>query len=120
MKVYLAGPMSGIEGHNWPLFDHVAEQLKQQGYDVLNPANVTRDLYGSLEVVLSMPPKNQLHATRLLLATELSWICLNAKKVFLLPGWEKSRGARAEHAAAQVCDIPCFPVPEEMLNLQVS
>jgi Domain of unknown function (DUF4406) len=120
MKVYLAGPMSGIKDHNMPLFDHVAAQLRLESYDVYSPADLTRNTYGSLEVFLTLSPETQRKALRMLLATELAWVCLYAKKVFLLPGWEKSRGARAEQAAAVACEIPCLPVPEEMLNLQVT
>ena len=38
MRVYLAGPMSGIENQNYPEFFRVAELLRARGYEVENPA----------------------------------------------------------------------------------
>lgn len=120
MRIYLAGAMTGIKDHNFPLFDHVTEQLRQQGHDVFNPAELTKSVWGSLARFIEMSPNEQLDSSKALLAKELSWICLNAEALFLLPGWELSAGARAEYAAAFACKIPYFLVPEKMLtNLQV-
>jgi hypothetical protein len=115
MKAYLAGPMTGIKHHNFPLFDHVTEQLRAAGYETYNPADLTRNFWGSLEAFEAMPPDEQLYSVKTLLAKELTWVCLNAEVVYFLPGWENSYGARAEHAAASACKIEIRMVPEEML-----
>ena len=121
MRIYLAGPMTGIPDHNYPLFDHVTEQLQAEGHEVFNPADLTRMFYGSLQTFLELSADERLNAVKVLLAKELTWIALNAEAVYLLPGWEDSYGARAEYALAAACRIPCHPVPEEMLaNLQVA
>lgn len=120
MRIYLAGPMTGIPDHNYPLFDHVTEQLRQQGHEVFNPADLTRMFYGSLDNFLSMDSEHQLKAIRILLAKELTWIAVNAEAIYLLPGWENSYGARAEYALGAALKLELVPVPEEMLaNLQV-
>lgn len=38
MRVYISGPMSGIQGHNFAAFNEVANQLRDQGCEVENPA----------------------------------------------------------------------------------
>ncbi|MFJ4168357.1 DUF4406 domain-containing protein [Paenarthrobacter sp. NPDC089714] len=36
--LYLAGPMSGLPAFNYPSFDAAAKQLREAGFEVLNPA----------------------------------------------------------------------------------
>ena len=45
MRLYLAGPMSGIKDFNFPAFNEAAEHLRKLGYEVFNPAedDVERD-----------------------------------------------------------------------------
>lgn len=38
MKIFISGPMRGIEDYNRPLFDECEAYLKEHGYDVFNPA----------------------------------------------------------------------------------
>lgn len=38
MKIFISGPMRGIENYNRPLFDECETYLKEQGFDVFNPA----------------------------------------------------------------------------------
>jgi hypothetical protein len=108
--------MTGIEQHNFPLFDHVAKQLRDKGFEVYNPADLTRDRWGSHDAFMQQSERDQLEAVRWLLGKELAWICLHAEIVFFLPGWENSYGARAEHAAATALKIEIGMVPEEMLT----
>jgi len=37
--VYIAGPMTGIENHNFDAFNQAAEMLSVSGFDVVNPAD---------------------------------------------------------------------------------
>lgn len=83
MKIYLAGPISSIDNY-FENFAKAAEKLRLQRHEVFNPA--AANLEGmSLEKIL---------------AYELNWLCIQADAIALLPGWEKSLGARAEHATA--------------------
>jgi hypothetical protein len=38
-RLYLAGPMTGIEDFNYPAFNAMAERLRAAGYEVKNPAD---------------------------------------------------------------------------------
>ena len=44
MIVYLAGPMSGIEGYNRDAFAKAEKELRKLGYKVINPGVLPTDL----------------------------------------------------------------------------
>lgn len=83
---YIAGPMSNIEDYNYAAFHAAEEQLRDEGYEVNNPA---RNFGGDT----SLPYTTYIEqAIRDVLASD--WI-------FCLPGWRQSVGARTEvHVAA--------------------
>lgn len=99
MKVYLAGPMSGIEDYNFPAFFKYAKVLEDQGHTVFNPAQNDLDNWKDLEGVKK-------HANyRDCLGQDLNWICYHAEAIALIPGWEKSKGVQAELATARAIGL---------------
>lgn len=99
MKVYLAGPMSGIKDYNFPAFFEGEKILRDMGHEVFNPAQNDLDNWGDLEGVKK-------HANyRDCLGQDLRWICYEAEAIALLPGWENSKGVKAELATAQAIGI---------------
>lgn len=83
-RCYVAGPMTGIADLNFPAFHAHAAALRMQGWDVVNPAEINSD-------------------------PEAAWTdCMRAdiaqlvtcSHIALLPGWERSRGARLEEHIA--------------------
>jgi hypothetical protein len=103
MKIYLAGPMRGIPHFNFPAFDYAAEKLRAMGFDVFSPADNDR-AKSTVSPELS-PTGDQDELTkqtgfslRNALADDTRFICKEADIIALLPGWEKSKGATAEHA----------------------
>lgn len=92
MRVYLAGPMSGIDDFNFPAFFAASEKLKAAGHDVFNPAQNDIDTWGDMETIKAKA--NYRDCLRM----DLNWILDHAQAIALLPGWENSKGARAEHA----------------------
>ena len=85
MKVYLAGPMRGLPNLNFEAFTKAAEQLRNQGHEVYNPAAANLD---------GLPLKQ-------IMAHVLWWLCHEAEAVAFLPGWRKSGGARIEFLIAK-------------------
>jgi hypothetical protein len=93
MKVrvlYIAGKMTGEPDLNYPAFDDAAARLRSMGYTVRNPAE-------------NSPPK---------CGTWLGWMRKAIKQVaasdavVLLPGWQRSKGARTEQRLARDLGLP--------------
>lgn len=99
MKVYLAGPMSGVPDFNFPAFMDAAKQLRAEGHEVFNPAEEDLRVWGDLETVRKKA--NYRDCLRL----DLNWILDHAEVIALLPGWEASRGANIELLLARVLGL---------------
>jgi hypothetical protein len=99
-RIYIAGPMSGIPDYNRPTFYSTAEAFEEGGWEVFNPAENDVRLFGSHEACNEAIEANRNQALRVMLGSDLEWICSDADAIAMLPGWEKSYGARAEHATA--------------------
>jgi hypothetical protein len=93
MKIYLSGPMKGYENSNYPLFIKVANELREQGNIVYNPAEFKYD------------GPHEIFPLRKAFAEYSKFICEEADAIVLLPGWEKSLGASAELALAKNCKL---------------
>jgi hypothetical protein len=111
MKIYVAGPMSGIPDHNFPAFHAAADRLSAAGYDVVNPAAHPlpcgcngADLCGSE------------HTRAEYLRKSLILMLQRADGVALLPGWERSRGATLEREIAETLDMPVRMVDEWLVS----
>ena len=81
MKLYLAGPMSGITDLNFPAFHAESARLRALGYEVVNPAEINAD-----------PNAGWLACMR----DDIAQL-VRCDGVAMLPGWQKSRGASLEH-----------------------
>ena len=117
IKVYIAGPMTGVGGNfNIPLFDHVANRLRSTGKcEVFNPADLARQMIGPLEMIMKLDKKTLKAKRKELIKHELVWICERADYVLTLPGWQRSAGAKAEVATAEAVDVPVRQVPNVVL-----
>lgn len=43
MKLYIAGPMTGLPDLDFPAFHEAAAKLRAQGHEVINPAEINAD-----------------------------------------------------------------------------
>jgi hypothetical protein len=102
MRIYVAGPMSGIEDHNLPAFAAAARQLDEAGHIAVNP--------GRRGVIPSATWSDYL---RMALVD-----MLGCDAVALLPGWEQSRGATLEVHVAEALDMPVNPLDEWLSDLR--
>jgi len=83
-RVYVAGPMTGIENYNFPAFNAAANRLRGAGFTALNPAD-----HG---VVDGAEWGDYLRYDIGILAT--------CERIHLLDDWEKSKGAALEVSIA--------------------
>jgi hypothetical protein len=111
MKIYLAGPMRGHPKFNFPTFHEATDTLRAAGHFVFSPAEEDIRRHGTDisignhfgdEALAAAEHKFNL---RVALLADLTWIVQHAECIALLPGWEKSKGARAEKAVADALDL---------------
>ena len=105
--IYIAGPMSGIEECNFPLFDMAAADLKAKGWNVINPAQMDRDI--GFDPVVDIADADFLQAA---MARDCEAIIHSADAIAMLPGWERSKGARGEMGLAIWKHIPAYQWPD--------
>ena len=112
MKLYLAGPMSGIPQFNYPAFDTAAEELREQGYEVVNPAEMDGEEVreAALESTDGIFVGGMVGGDTWgeMLARDVQMVADEVDGVALLPFWGSSRGARLEVFTAILCDIPVY------------
>lgn len=91
--LYIAGGMTGLPEFNYPAFHAAALRLRAAGYKALNPA-------ANHKGRTDLP-----YATYI--RTALKQV-MKADAVAVLPGWEKSQGARLEVHTAQVLGLNAY------------
>lgn len=98
--LYLSGRMRSLPLFNFPQFHEAAKWLREQGYEVYNPAEHEdpSEVADSLE-------RDPVGLARELFAEDTRVICMEADGVAMLPGWDKSKGARAEKALAEAIGL---------------
>lgn len=111
--IYIAGPMRGIPEFNFPAF-FAAEEVLHKIFPnamVFNPARRDNEAHG-VDISKGNATGDEGQAReehgfdlREALGADLHWICSQATAVYLLKGWEKSRGAQAERAVARTLGI---------------
>ena len=107
--VYIAGPMRGIPGYNYPLFNDVAVHLRKLGYHVINPTEIG-DYFGK--------PEDLEKDTRLRdLVMSIELLCvIKCDAICLLEGWENSEGARTELSAALERKLEIISSPIRLIS----
>ena len=106
-RIYVAGPMQNIPEFNFPLFNAVANYYRANGHTVFNPAEKDIERHGGTNISagnatgdINAAKKDHGFSLRQALAEDTNFICLEADTIVMLPGWEKSNGAQAEHRLA--------------------
>lgn len=116
MRVYLAGPMRSIPHFNFAAFHEAAATLRAMGHVVFSPAerdnerhgaDISKDNHTGDE---SLAAEQHGFDLRVALGENLAYICAHAQAIALLPGWENSKGAKAERATAEALGLEIIPL----------
>lgn len=91
MRLYIAGPMSGLPDYNYPAFATAANALRGAGFDPINPAR-TEGREGCASWLDYM-------------RAALRDIA-EADGIAMLPGWPDSRGATVEYDLGKSLGLP--------------
>ena len=95
-RIYISGPISGIDRDVYlSAFAEAEERLRDNGYDTLNPTRLAPSRWIWIYKVLGY---------RLTLLYDL-WHLLRCDGITMMDRWQRSKGARLEHAAAEIFDI---------------
>lgn len=94
LRIYIAGPMRGYENNNHKAFDMAERFLsKKRVWNPVNPARIDREA--------GVDPADNM--TKLELREALKrdvGLVFGCECMYMLRGWERSEGARMEHAIA--------------------
>lgn len=115
MNIYLAGRMRGLKNLNFDRFNKEAKNLRAEGHTVFNPAERDIKKYGerilkkaqrgSHAAIAKSVGLSTLDLARECFLADTKWICSHADAIALIPGWEKSKGARAEKSLAEAIGL---------------
>ncbi|OLF61060.1 hypothetical protein BTN33_01445 [Aeromonas veronii] len=97
MKVYIAGPMSGLAMLNRPAFFAAETYLQGQGARVMNPAVL---------------PDGWDHDAYMRITTPMMMEC---DAVAFLPGWQQSKGARQVFTRARAFGLDLLQLDMEVV-----
>lgn len=103
-QVYIAGPMSGYPEFNFPAFFTAQYTLERLGWKVWNPAAKDSEKNVQASHAYGTGDNTALVSEGWDWRDAFQWDCnkvLQSDGIYLLRGWEESKGARAEWAVAQ-------------------
>ena len=108
MKVYICGPMTGIPQFNLPAFDAAAEELRSLGFEVVSPGELDDpDVRAAEWASPDGSPLAKVGTWGSFLARDVRLLADDGMRaIFVLPGWETSRGARLETFVGHLLDMP--------------
>jgi len=102
--VYVAGPMRGIKYFNFPEFDAAKAKLEAAGFNVISPADLDREAGCNPGSFHADYDWTDLAACGFLLSDAIDRDIEALKRcdaIYMLRGWERSKGAKAEKALAE-------------------
>lgn len=109
---YVAGPMTGYQSFNYPLFDAVSYLLTATGYRVVSPANW--DFLDPTNLNRLAPGVTHQHCLEASLA-----LLETCSAIILLPGYTGSAGALQELTAARERGLEVFELHELFSEMEM-
>mgnify|MGYP000005629026 FL=1 len=118
--IYVAGPMRGHHDYNYPAFDRQTRVLKAQGWKVVNPADMDRSQFQPDNSPHDFDPDINYEDQEFMrdaLKRDMVAICDDCTAIYMMAGWESSKGAKAEHALAKALGLDIYyeaPLPSNL------
>lgn len=99
MKVYISGPMTGLENYNEAAFNAAEKKIKEliPSAEVVNPINISKEVESKIQ--------NPTYGDYM--CEDLGQL-LKCDMVVCLEGFEKSKGCEVEIYIAEKSGIPVF------------
>ena len=107
-RLYISGPVTGIENDNVANFRRAQRLLNDAGYEPFMPHEIVEP-DDSHETAMRLCVHE---ITAPVIRRGVEYGSPRYDGVALLPGWEQSEGAKLEKAVAEACGIPCKTVDE--------
>ena len=110
MRIYISGPMTGRRGNNRKSFNDAAKMLRNRGHFVINPVELSAVFGDADKVAAAFVAAYGGMTGRLARATmeaDLSAV-RSCDAIYLLRGWEDSRGAKNELSEAIAKGLKVF------------
>src|SRR6185295_5467208 len=95
-KCYIAGPMTGYDEFNYPAFHDAAMRLRDMGFEVVSPAELN-----PIELSLQVDDDYHRRLYPSFIKRDITAL-MECDHIYMLDGWEKSKGATLEHHIATV------------------
>lgn len=99
-KIYIAGRMTGMPGNNWDTFFLKEEMLKNSGWDVVNPARMDKES--------GVDPSSMNEYSYESCAGRDIAMLRTCNAIYMMDGWQFSKGACWERALAKYWSIKRF------------
>ena len=96
MKIYISGPISHDPNHE-VAFTNAEEYLKYLGYEVVNPVDIPDSEFNGPDRDVQRWHYFMKESIKLLMCCD---------QIYMLEGWEESRGARLEQKIAMELAMP--------------
>jgi hypothetical protein len=98
MKLYVSGPMTGYDQHNFPAFEAAATALRALGHTILSAHEIKHpeEVHGGGRLTWQQ-----------YLRGDVKEMC-ECDGIILLRGWNASKGARLELAVALGLELPVY------------
>lgn len=93
MKIYIAGPMTGLPEYNHAAFSDAAAKLRYRGHEVINPHELNSHELG--------------YPWEFYMKRDIQKL-VECDAIYLLNGWMESRGATLERHIAMALGIDIY------------
>ncbi len=103
LRLYIAGPMTGVKDLNFPAFHARAAELRAAGYVVINPAEINGGADELVACAEMTPEELQAHWQKCM-RKDITELC-TCDGIAMLDGWTRSKGATLEHHVARALGL---------------